>query len=171
MSASLVANIAAFDQLDSELARIENIGKTAAVKRGGRAAGNVVLKRLNENLPKPGYPGDSDETQSLRDHTAVRVLSYQDGRYVVAVVGARVEEGGAHFHLVEEGHDIVVGGTSPNPGTGRKTLRKAVSGFRGTGVIMGRVEGRHYLARAAEATEAAQTIAIEDGLREALGTK
>lgn len=171
MGASLTTNIAAFEQLDSELERAERIGQNAAVKRGGRAAGNAVLQRLNQNLPKPGYPGDSDETQSLRDHTGVRVLSYQDGRFVVVIVGAKVEAGGQHFHLVELGHDIVVGGTSPKPGTGRKTLRKAASGFRGTGHVAGRVAGRFYLAQAAEATKAAQKDAIDGGFREAFEEK
>lgn len=171
MSASLTADIAGFAQLDSELKRLESLGKTAAVKRGARAAGNAVLQRLNQNLPKPGYPGDTDETQSLRDHTATRVLSYQDGRYIVVIVGAKVEAGGQHFHLVELGHDIVVGGTSPTPGTGRKTPRKAVSGFRGTGRVVGRVAGRFYLVHAAQATEAAQKDAIDGGFREAIETK
>jgi len=171
MSASLTTNVASFGQLDSELDRLLHVGRTAAVKRGAREAGNVVKERLNQNLPKPGYPGDSDETQSLRDHTATRVLSYQDGRFIVVIVGAKVEAGGQHFHLVELGHDMVIGGTAPAPGTGRKTPRKAASGFRGTGHVVGRVKGRFYLQHAAEATKPAQKDAIDDGFREAFESK
>jgi hypothetical protein len=157
--------------IDSQLSRLSIAQRSDVIKRGLRAAGNVVRHRVRELLPKPGYPGDKPGLKPLRDSISVVVKEYSSGK-IVAIVGENYGAA-AHLHLVEEGHDIVTGGTSPKPGKGRKTARKSATGARGQGQIAGRVEGRFYLKQSAEATTERQRAAIEltvaQAIQEAVG--
>lgn len=147
------------EAFEAELLRLEVAHRGTALRAGLRAAGNAVKQRLRQILPKPGYPGDKPGLTALRDTVSVKLKEYQLGRVVVAVVG--YEWGaGSHGHLVELGHDLVIGGTSPKPGAGRKSLRAAKDGRRGKGRIAGRVEGRYYLQAASEGTKAEQDQAM-----------
>lgn len=152
-------DISASKELEAELLRLEAAARSPALIRGLRAGGAVVAKRLRQILPKPGYPGDKPGFKPLRDTVKAQVKEYQQGSVVVAVVG--YEWGaGSHGHLVEYGHDIVTGGSSPASSAARQSARVSKTGRRGKGVISGRVEGRYYLKSASESTRPEQDQAM-----------
>lgn len=135
-----------FREVDSQLAKLELIDRRPVLLAGVRKGLGLVRARVRAILPRPGYPGDKRGLKALRDTLKTKVREY--GHKVFGIVG--YEWGaGSHGHIVEHGHDIVVGGTSPKPGKGRKTARKSKrTGRRGEGRIVGWVEGRFYMERA-----------------------
>jgi hypothetical protein len=86
MQVSLQLNPDIIAQVDKELAGLGMLSRMPAIKKGLRNAGNVVRKRVQETLPKPGYPGDKPGLKPLRDTVATKVKEYPTGA-VVAIVG------------------------------------------------------------------------------------
>lgn len=133
-----------FERIDKQLAGLPMLSRMPAIKKGLRARGKVVEKRLKQTLPPPGYPGDKPGLKPLRDTTATKVKEYPRGA-VVAIVG--FESGaGSHGHFVEEGHRMVTR----------------------SGKTVGFVPGGHYLAHAVAATESEQSSAMESVIAEAI---
>lgn len=166
MTARIEINYGSIGKIDAALSRLEAAGRLPVLKRGLRSAGKVVEQRTQQILPQPGYPGDKEGLKPLRDTLGTKVGEYRDGRFVVATTG--YEWGaGSHGHMVEHGHKMVVGGTAPQPGKGRKLARKAASGFRGTGRVVGFVKGKHYLEMASQASRAEQDAAIQSAIKQA----
>lgn len=168
MGATLQINGSAFSQINSILEQLGQPQQFAALKRGARAEGKKLEQRLRDNLPKPGYPGDKDELIQLRQNLGTKVNEYQNGRIIVVTTGYEYGGRAPHGHLVEEGHELVLGGTSSKPGKGRKLARKAKSGFRGTGTARGFVEGRHHLEHAVDSTESERGNAMAAAMRESI---
>lgn len=134
------------DGIDRELAQLEMLARSPVLKAGMKDAGEIVEQRLQEVLPKPGYPGDKPELTPLRDATATKVVEYQDEGKIVSITGYDYTAGGQHGHLVEAGHEKVLWGVE-------------IGGF---------VEGRHYLEDAAKATESQQEAAITGAIESAI---
>lgn len=166
MSTMVIINEAAMDAIDRQLSQFEIIHRLPAVLQGMQLAGKVVEDRAFSKLPGPGYPGDKKGKKPLRDALSTKVKDYPSGR-VVSITGYAVPAG-AHGHNVEEGHDIVVGGTKPQPSAGRKSPRNSKRGLTGQGRVAGRVAGRHDLRNAGRETEAQQGAAIERELKQLL---
>lgn len=160
--------ISGTEDLDKRLAALERVSRMPVLKRGLRAAGEAPKRRLRQILPKPGYPGDKPELKPLRDAIGNKTVEYQNWAVLVQIVG--YEWGtGSHGHMVEEGHEMVTGGTSPKPGKGRKTARKSKRpGQRGDGRVVGFVAGKHYLQQAFDSTKAEQSEAIQDAINTAI---
>ncbi len=70
-----------------------------ALKKALRKAGQHVVKRAKQLVPRPGYPGDKPDLKPLRDTIGVEV---KQGETIYAVVGPK-RPAGAHGHLVEGG--------------------------------------------------------------------
>jgi len=107
---------------------------------GIRAAGRVVVKAAKTYLPAPGYPGDKPGKPALAETINVAVRSYDE--LIYAAVGPEYPSG-AHGHLVESGHDMVLWGQETNR----------------------RVEPRPFMEPAADATLAQQKQAIEKAVQ------
>jgi hypothetical protein len=174
MQVSLQLNPDIIAQVDKELAGLGMLSRMPAIKKGLRNAGNVVRKRVQETLPKPGYPGDKPGLKPLRDTVATKVKEYPTGA-VVAIVG--YEWGaGSHGHNVEHGHRIAVGGKVPRLGQSKtvvappsvlKVMGLGADGMR-SGSVTGSVEGRFDIANAAKSTESAQGEAMSAAVKEAI---
>lgn len=166
MSVTLRIDAATFERIDKQLAELAIISRSKTIRDGLRAAGNVVKKRLREIVPKPGYPGDKPGLKPLRDTVAVKVTEYD--RATVATVGYQ-HDTGAHGHLLEEGWRVAHGGTlKPLATSKRKVAPLAKDGRRGKGSVVGIVQGRHYVQRAADATQIESNAAIEDAVQAAI---
>ncbi len=157
VSRGVVLRTDLINSIDKELGQLAVIHRMPVIKSGLRKACNVVRKRLQGILPKPGYPGDKPGLTPLREATATKVVEYD--RSVVALVGYDYTGGGQHGHLVEEGHRIVKGGSLPRT---KATTRKH------TGTVKGFVEGRFYLVRAAKDTESEQRTVMHETVSEAV---
>ena len=169
-----------FAGIDRELSRLALIGtdRAKAVRRGGVRAGGIVKTRVQETLPKPGYPGDRSHDKDgfklkpLRDTVEVRFKDYGNGIFVV-IVGYGYPAG-SHGHLAEAGHQMVAGGRirkgyrdTVDPSKRQRAFapreqRVADSAF--TGRVVGFVEGRWDIRDAAAATEAEQNEALISGV-------
>lgn len=93
-----------FDALLRELP-VHLAGETLA--RAVQAAGKPVVAAAKKNVTGPGYKGDKKGLKPLRDTIGMQVRDY--GTTWVAIIGPEYPAG-AHGHLVEFGHDIVIGG-------------------------------------------------------------
>lgn len=96
-----------FPEVDKQLAQLPLELRATALRAGLNAAGQVVINRAKELVPKPGYPGDKPEYKPLRDTIGKLVKVYGD--IWVAIVGPQ-RPAGAHGHLVERGtkpHEII----------------------------------------------------------------
>lgn len=76
-----------------------------------RSSGNIVKKEMKRRVPK-GNPDHKPHLKALRDTLAVKVKQHDKGIYMIA--GAQYPAG-AHTHLVEKGHEVVVN-RGPNKG-------------------------------------------------------
>lgn len=118
---SIEIDKATWDAADAILSKIDKAVRGKAVDQGLRKVGNEVKSKTRTILPKPGYPGDKPGLKPLRETLKVKVVNYRDGAVKVMVVGytySRTKgEGGNHGHLLEGGHDIVVGGSKKKGGT------------------------------------------------------
>jgi hypothetical protein len=175
MTASLEINEAFFQKIDGELSKLPHIGRMPVIEKGGKKAGKVVEARCREVLPKPGYPGDKPGLKPLRETLETKMVRYKDGRMLVFMVGF-AWGAGSHGHLVEEGHRMVVGGKAPRksqqrvvvaPAAVLSAMKLSPTGER-TGGVVGFVEGQHYLAHSAKATESQQAEAILGAVKEAI---
>mgnify|MGYP006969501322 CR=1 FL=1 len=143
MGATAVVNTNELAAIDKELAKIQAIHRMGVVRKGVNRSLTPPSSRVKENLPKPGYPGDKPGLKPLRETLGKRVVDYPSGK-VVGVLGYRYPAG-AHGHLVEEGHELVIRGES-----------------------RGNVEGKHYIDQAATATEGQQKAILDRTVGEAV---
>lgn len=113
------------------------------LSRGLRKVGNTIKSQTKAILPKPGYPGDKPGLTPLRETMKVKVKDYGGGAVKVMVVGYTYSKtpgvGGNHGHLLEGGHDIVVGGPKTKGGT-----------------VVGHVQPYEYMVTVAETTRPQQ---------------
>lgn len=117
--------------------------RTKALGQAARAGGNVVKTRARQLVPI-GDPNHKPDNKPLRDTIIVKIAWYEQDQVVVALVGPS-NNGGQHGHLVEHGHNIRARGKKDaGPGD-----------FTGA-----RVEGKEFMAPAADQTEAEQRAAV-----------
>ena len=136
------------DDFEKALKAIELQYRTVAIGKAARAAGNVVKKKAKQLVPV-GDPQHKPGIKPLKDSITVKVKSYGDGIRQVAIVGARRPQGN-HDHLIEYGHWI------------RRRGKKG----EGPGQWYGaRVEGKEYMAPAADTTRNEQRQAIVEALQ------
>jgi len=144
-----------FDAIDKQLARLDDFGlRTRTLERGLIKAGNITKKRLKEILPKPGYPGDKPELKPLRDTIQTKLTRTKDGKRLTVSVGAEYKPsggGGNHMHIVELGHDITNKRGKRDMSTANAA--NASVGKKAKGPVLGFVQGRFYIAKAAAETE------------------
>lgn len=128
----------ALNKIDAALAAIETNLRGQAVDRGLRAIGSHIRQRTKAVLPKPGYTRytrtkheeyhDKDGPKPLEQTIKTKIIG-TPGIVRVAIIGYEWPAG-AHGHLVETGHDMVVGGK-----------KKAGS------TVVGHVEPAEYMVR------------------------
>lgn len=125
---------------DALLAKLDIQMRGKTIDSGLRKIGNQIKSQTKSILPKPGYPGDKPGMKPLRETLKVKVVNYDDGAIKVMVVGytySRTKgQGGNHGHLLEGGHDIVVGGPKSKGGK-----------------VVGQVEPHEYMIRVVAANE------------------
>ncbi len=110
---------AAFDRIDTTLAAIETNLRGKAMDRGLRAIGSQVKQKTLAILPKPGYErftrtnnepySDKTGPKPLGQTIKTKIVNYAGGLIKVAIIGYEWPAG-AHGWIVENGHDMVVGG-------------------------------------------------------------
>ncbi len=116
---------AAFNRIDATLAAIETNLRGKAMDRGLRAIGSQVKQKTAAILPKPGYERftrtsnepykDKDGPKPLAQTIKTKIVNYAGGLIKVAIIGYEWPAG-AHGHIVESGHDMVVGGKKKSGG-------------------------------------------------------
>lgn len=79
------------------------LGLSRALKKGG----GVVVKRAIQLCPKPGYPGDDPIMKPLNQTIKAVVRTYEN---VIVLYAGPQYPAGAHGHLVEFGHWLVLHG-------------------------------------------------------------
>ena len=137
------------DAFDKALQAIEQQYRVTALSKAAKDAGEVVAEKARALVPV-GDPRHKPKNPPLKDTITVKVKHYNDGLRQVAIVGARRPQGN-HSHLVEKGHWI------------RRRGKKG----EGPGQWYGaKVEGKEFLAPAADTTQQQQTQAIVDALRQ-----
>jgi hypothetical protein len=115
----------AFNRIDAALAQIETNVRGTAMNRGLRAIGSQVKQQTVAVLPKPGYERftrtnsepyqDKDGPKPLGQAIKTKIVDYAGGLIKVAIIGYEWPAG-AHGHIVETGHDMVVGGKKKSGG-------------------------------------------------------
>ena len=114
----------AFNRIDAALAAIETNIRGKAIDNGLRAIGSHIKNKTRAILPKAGYTRytrtrndpyhDKDGPKPLEQTIKTKLLG--QGRLIkVAIIGYEWPAG-AHGHLVESGHDMVVGGKKSSGG-------------------------------------------------------
>lgn len=116
---------AAFNRIDAALAAIETNLRGKAMDKGLRAIGSHVKQQTTAILPKPGYERftrpsgepyqDKDGPKPLGQTIKTKLVNYAGGLIKVAIIGYEWPAG-AHGHIVETGHDMVVGGKKKSGG-------------------------------------------------------
>ncbi len=127
-----------FETLDRDLRKIGVLRRSPVIAGGIRKSLNIAKRRLKEDLPLPGYPGDLADLKPLRETPATKIKDFPSGA-IVGILGYKQPEG-AHGTLLEEGH-------------------KTPGGF---------VAGRDYLDRAVEDTLPQQAALMRQSVRDAL---
>lgn len=117
------------EEIDKLLGEVEIEVRQSLLSRSLRSGLTITRRVAKAILPKPGYPGDKPGLAPLRDAVQIKVKTYPSG-IVVGMIGYRWPEG-AHGHLPEDGHRIVIRGVD-------------------TGKIS---EAKKYLAKSVEQTE------------------
>lgn len=141
-------------QVDKELGAVGDVllhGPAVGVAM--RAVGREINKDVKSQLPKPGYPGDKPGLTPLRETLRVRTKNYQRGAFKVAIIGYTRPDG-SHGHLLEGGHDMVVGGKK---GEG--------------GVVVGYVQAQEYMIRIVRETKSRQNRTMITALKRELAKK
>ncbi len=95
------------DEANTLLEEFPTTSRMLGLKKGFRAAAEIVQKRAKELCPAPGYPGDKPGLKPLRDTIGIAVREYSHA--LVVLVGPQYPAG-AHGHLVEFGHNMVLWG-------------------------------------------------------------
>lgn len=134
--------------MDSLLADIEIMVRHKAVKKAIKAACHVVAREYRRRIPR-GDPGHNPGKKPLHKTVRTRVRDY--GHVTLGIVGTEWPEG-AHAHLIEDGHKVVVS----------RGTRKGQSPLSGKTTV----EGKRPLAAAIDTTMAAQDHAVIKSLQE-----
>ena len=113
------------------------------------AAGKAVIRNAKPRVPR-GDPKHHPEKKALWRTLAVVKRSYKGGKIHMAVVGPQYPAG-AHGHLVEEGHDVLVS-------RGSRAGQKPLSGSPW-------VPGKEFMAPAITATKQQQETEIIESIR------
>ena len=137
-------------RLEKLLAKLPWDLRAKSLGQAARAGGSVVRNDARKRAPIGDQKHNPGAT-ALKKTIAVTVRYYDNDRRAVAVVGPRYPQG-AHGHLVEDGHDVIVSRGS----------RKGQKPLTGTA----RVEGKEFLAPAADSTKSQQTAAVLKKLRQ-----
>lgn len=169
----IVISQTGLDEIESQLARIPMKMRERAMARGFERGGKIIAERAKQLRPKGGpRTGVKRHHKHLRDTIGVVVRHYGYGVWLT-VVGPQ-HPAGAHGHLVEHGHRMVVGGSvKPLPGSQRVSAPTARGGRTGKGRVVGHVQPYPFLAPAAAETAqqveqmviATVTEAVEKALR------
>lgn len=115
-----LGNITISDSLEETLEQLPAAVRGTVVKSALRAGARPVISRAKQLVPKPGYRGDKAGKKPLRDTITVVFRAYKQGSLQFAAVGPAYPAG-AHGHLVEEGHEIVL---KDGTRTGKRTREK-----------------------------------------------
>lgn len=132
------------DEATTILQDIKSTDRYLGLKDGLRKGGKIVVKRAKELCPKPGYPGDKPDLIPLENTIGMEVRGYN---YTIMVICGPRYPAGAHGHLVEFGHQMVLWGD------------RIEGGF---------VEPHPFMRPAADETKSQQESAIVDHLRDVL---
>lgn len=125
-----------FRKAESELSRMPIAIREKALKKAIREASKVVGMRTRGAITKPGYPGDKPNLPPLSKN--IKWVVRSGAKFVAGFVSSDYSKA-PHFHLYEEGHEIVPQG--------------------------GRVKGRHDFKRSIDETKTQQQTAIISALR------
>lgn len=155
-----------------------------ALRRAMTATGKIVIREAKARAPKPGYDGDKPGLKPLRDTIGQAFREYTAAR--VIVIGP-MAPAGAHGHLVEHGHRMVVAGTvardwqvanaeAEAAGTLSARQRRAIAGWKrrrrstkvNTGRVVGFVQGKPFMEPAAKTTESQQRATFDAAMRDEL---
>lgn len=129
---------------------IEMRGK--ALKSAVTEAGKLVIKRAKQYVPR-GDKRHKPELKPLWKTLGQNIKAYNNDALWMAIVGPK-RPGGAHGHLIEGGHDVVV----------NRGPRKGKSPLTGSA----RVEGKEFMAPAVDQTLKAQDKIVMATLRKAI---
>lgn len=173
MSTKAQVKIEGIPELVAKLNSLPAAARGESISKAMDDAGRIVSSRMRELVPQPGSPGYSKRygkrqaKSKLVDAIDNKTLSYRSEKFVgsLAVIRPSLQNGPAarHRHLVQWGHRLVRGGSIQKKQGG--TAPKAVSkDRRGTGKVVGWVEGRDFIRRAFTDTESQATSAIISGL-------
>ncbi len=125
MKFSIDIDRASMNKIDAALSAIETNLRGSAAAKGLRAIGQNIAQKTKATLPKAGYTRytrtkhqkytDKDGYKPLGDTVKTDVASFAGGVVKVALIGYAWPAGN-HGHLVELGHDMVVGGKKKSGG-------------------------------------------------------
>lgn len=163
VTGEIIIDKATFAEADKLLAKIEREVRGPAVTAALRSVGRGVIQKTRAVLPKAGYHrftrpkhlpyDDKEEPKPLEKTMVVKIVNYADGAIKVAIIGY-AWPAGAHGHLVEQGHDLVKGGSK-----------------KSGGVVIGHVEPAEYMIRVVEETRSQQNSDLLSGIRKALNKR
>lgn len=160
------AELANLEPLDELFAKLELEMRGELLRSIAADAARPLVRAIKTQVPKPGYPGDKPELTPLRETIDFAVREYP--RAIVAMVGANRRKGGQHGTPVDQGHRIVVGGTTKAVKSER-TRRSKSAGRTGQGRVVGQVEGLFYMRSAFAAARASIQAATIRGFRKVFG--
>lgn len=98
-------NIAIPDDFMAKLERTDVMLRRRGLRTAVNAAAKIAAKAIRQKAPAPGYKGDKPNKMSLKDSIGHVARSTNSG--AIAFAGP-VYPAGAHAHLVEYGHAMVV---------------------------------------------------------------
>lgn len=122
------------------------------IKEAVRAGARIVANDAKKRVPV-GNPSHRPDKKPLKSSIAVTLREYGGGRRALGVVGPRWPEG-AHGHLVEYGHKVIV---SRGPRKGSAPLTGSPN-----------VAGKEYLQPAVDSTRSQQRAAVVSRLKKAV---
>lgn len=132
-----------YDEIGLELLQsLEGANRLLGLRRALKKGADVVAKRAKELCPKPGYPGDDPDKKALVDTIGVNVWIGDSA--IVAYIGPQYPAG-AHGHLIEFGHILVIHGQ-----------------------VVGFVQPKPFMRPAADGTKSEQESAVKSELQAAV---
>ncbi len=132
--------------------KVDIMLRSKTLRQAARRGARPIRKRARQLVPV-GDPNHKPDNPSLKSTIAIKVKSYQGDRIAVALTGPRYPQG-SHGHLIEGGHEVKV---SRGPRKGQAPLTGSA-----------RVEGKEFMAPAADQTKEEQQAAVISFLREAV---
>ena len=131
-----------YEELGLELLEsLPGANRLLGLRRALRQAGLIVQARAQQHCPKPGYKGDDPNKKPLVDTIGVNV--WTGDHTIVCYVGPQYPAG-AHGHLIEFGHRMVIHGQ-----------------------VLGWVEAKPFMRPAADETKSEQEAKIKQELQAA----